>query len=45
MTTRDTGRELLRTPSEIGGSGQREARLVAGLRRGLASGCEEGVPS
>jgi len=45
MTTRDTGRELLRTPSEIGGSGQRDARLVAGPCRGLASGRKEGVPS
>ena len=34
MTTRDTGRELLWTPSEIGGSGHRDARPVSGPRRG-----------
>jgi long-chain acyl-CoA synthetase len=30
----------LRTPSEIGGSGQRDARLVAGLRRGPDGGAQ-----
>ncbi len=34
MTTRDTGRELLWTPSEIGGSGHRDASPMAGPRRG-----------
>src|ERR1700758_3118754 len=34
MTTGDTGRELLWTPSEIGGSGHRDARLKGGPRRG-----------
>jgi hypothetical protein len=45
MTTTETGRELLWTPSEIGGSGHREARLVAGCAAALTSGREEGVPS
>jgi len=29
MTTTDTGRELLWTPSEFGGSGHRDARPMA----------------
>ncbi len=41
MTTRDTGRELLWTPSEIGGSGHRDARPVAGPRRGPNVGRKE----
>ena len=40
MTTRDTGRELLWTPSEIGGSGHRDARLKAGPRRGPTAGTQ-----
>ena len=41
MTTRDTGRELLWTPSEIGGSGHRDARLKAGRAAALTSGRKE----
>ena len=40
MTTRDTGRELLWTPSEIGGSGHRDARPMAGPRRGPSAGTQ-----
>src|SRR5271166_3531409 len=40
MTTRDTGRELLWTSSEIGGSGHRDARPMAGPRRGPSAGTQ-----